>query len=70
MHGFKIAQHVSKENPLKVVVYHGPRRHSTIFADYDVVVTSYSTMAADFAAPGTRQYVLSPTDPPPFDECR
>ncbi|KAI5841318.1 helicase-like transcription factor HLTF/DNA helicase RAD5, DEAD-box superfamily [Tricharina praecox] len=51
----QIAQHVSKENPLKVVVYHGPRRHSTIFADYDVVVTSYCTMAADFAAPGTRQ---------------
>ncbi|KAI5842047.1 SNF2 family N-terminal domain-containing protein, partial [Tricharina praecox] len=48
-------QHVSKENPLKVAVYYGPRRHSIIFANYDVVVNSYSTLAADFAAPGNRQ---------------
>ncbi|KAI5856570.1 hypothetical protein BZA05DRAFT_416225 [Tricharina praecox] len=54
MHAFSIAHRVSKENPINVAVYHGPRRYSIIFADYDVVVTSYSTLAADFSASGNR----------------
>lgn len=44
----QIAQHVSKNSPLKVYVYHGPGRTRINLGDYDVVITSYGTLTSEF----------------------
>jgi SNF2 family DNA or RNA helicase len=33
---------------LDIALYHGPNRHSLALLDYDIVLTSYSTLASDF----------------------
>ncbi|KAI9667568.1 MAG: hypothetical protein M1821_000384 [Bathelium mastoideum] len=45
----QIEHHMSKENPLKVIVHHGPHRvkSSVDIKDVDVVVTTYGTVTTD-----------------------
>lgn len=49
----QIERHVKKENALKVLTYHGSGRKKMTqreFAEYDVVVTTYGTLSAEYFA--------------------
>lgn len=50
----QIHRHVLEEHMLKVLIYHGSSRQSaaTSLKDYDVVVTSYGTLASEAAKDG------------------
>jgi SWI/SNF-related matrix-associated actin-dependent regulator of chromatin subfamily A3 len=45
----QIEQHVSPDRPLKIFRYHGSNRFNAELSAYDVVITSYGTLAHDFA---------------------
>ena len=57
----QIALHVSQDEPLKIFIYHGANRHrhpvNRLIFDYDVVITTYSTISSDFKK--TRLYETS-----------
>jgi SWI/SNF-related matrix-associated actin-dependent regulator of chromatin subfamily A3 len=47
----QIERHVKKDKPLKVLTYHGSSRKQmshTEFDEYDVIVTTYGTLSAEF----------------------
>jgi SWI/SNF-related matrix-associated actin-dependent regulator of chromatin subfamily A3 len=48
----QIARHTHDDYALRVYIYHGPGRESSMkavdFADYDVVITTYQTLASDW----------------------
>jgi SWI/SNF-related matrix-associated actin-dependent regulator of chromatin subfamily A3 len=46
----QIEQYVSPDQPLKVLRYHGPGRAQAKLSDYDVIITSYSTLVTDFTS--------------------
>lgn len=57
----QIAQHVKEDHALQVLVYHGNNKKpmkAEEFGGYDVVVTSYGTLATEFYTKGKK-------DPPP-----
>ncbi len=57
----QIAQHVKSEHALRVLVYHGSGKKpmsAEDFGEYDVVITSYGTLAGEY-------YLRGKKDPPP-----
>lgn len=47
----QIAHHVKRDHALRVLVYHGNNKkpmHAKDFEDYDVVITSYGTLATEY----------------------
>ncbi|KAI4745354.1 SNF2 family DNA-dependent ATPase domain-containing protein [Aureobasidium sp. EXF-12298] len=51
----QIARHVRKDQPLRVYTYHGAGKKSMgpkDFSEYDVVITTYQTLASDWASGG------------------
>lgn len=53
----QIAHHVKPEHALRVLVYHGNNKKSMKaedFADYDVVITSYGTLATEYFPRGKK----------------
>lgn len=52
----QIARHIHDEHALSVYTYHGPGRVSSMraadFAEYDVVITTYQTLASDWMPRG------------------
>ncbi|KAH0173538.1 SNF2 family DNA-dependent ATPase domain-containing protein, partial [Aureobasidium melanogenum] len=51
----QIARHVRKDQPLRVYTYHGAGKKSMgpqDFSQYDVVITTYQTLASDWASGG------------------
>ncbi|THZ84049.1 SNF2 family DNA-dependent ATPase domain-containing protein [Aureobasidium pullulans] len=51
----QIARHVRKDQPLRVYTYHGAGKKSMSpedFSQYDVVITTYQTLASDWASGG------------------
>ena len=57
----QIAQHVKSEHALQVLVYHGSGKKpmsAEDFGEYDVIITSYGTLAGEY-------YLRGKKDPPP-----
>ncbi|KAI5260950.1 SNF2 family DNA-dependent ATPase domain-containing protein [Aureobasidium subglaciale] len=51
----EVARHVRKDQPLRVYTYHGAGKKSMgpqDFSQYDVVITTYQTLASDWASGG------------------
>lgn len=60
----QIERHVEKDNPLKVLTYHGSGRKKMThreFGEYDVVITSYGTLSAEAFPQGRKEPVKAPT---------
>jgi SWI/SNF-related matrix-associated actin-dependent regulator of chromatin subfamily A3 len=55
----QIKQHVNPKKPLRVFVYHGVNKKKVSkardFDDYDVIITSYATIAGDYAGDGIEE---------------
>lgn len=54
----QIAQHVKTEHALRVLTYHGSGKKPMTakdFAEYDVVITSYGTLATDYLPRGKKE---------------
>lgn len=53
----QIARHVLEKHALKVLIWYGPNRKKNMtpaeFGQYDVVITAYGTLAAEFSGAGT-----------------
>lgn len=51
----QIAHHVRPDQPLKVLTYHGAKRHMTAneLAEYDVVITTYGTLSTEHLPKGS-----------------
>lgn len=60
----QIERHVKKESPLKVTTYHGSTRKrmtSKDFQEYDVVITSYGTLSAEYMPRGQKEATKIPS---------
>lgn len=59
----QIERHVKKDNPLKVLTYHGSGRKRMSFRDfneYNVVITSYGTLSTEYLPRGTKEPEKAP----------
>jgi SWI/SNF-related matrix-associated actin-dependent regulator of chromatin subfamily A3 len=52
----QMKRHVKEKNALKVLTYHGSRKKMTFqeFSEYDVVITTYGTLAAEYSPPKSK----------------